>query len=1095
MGSRRPPLTCDSAEAPHGAPHSNREDSTFGERTDSGGVLSAENPTFARPADTSTHQGQRQYGSVTRQPEWGSGMTYQECMNQSLTNYGPRTGQRWIGSTYSDLYLCTGSTHGAPSLSSPPSIPDREVTDVTLTVSSSDAFTEVEHYYQCENSDADSVSSDIENSVVASTTGTSVTWQDVPAGAGDAECYRDEPVLYYVRVRSTNTPWSEWQSASGSITASTNPVHLAPSLGSASHGSVPYGTETRFTAIATSTEAFDRIEYKSFCYQRSGGSVTSGTGRVPPFSPAVLRRTVAWDVTTGDDDGECYSTSGIQFYVRVKSDSTAWSDDIYESIPVTTPPTTSTQHLSPSINTPSLSEIPFGETTRFTATVTSTQVFDRIEYKSFCQQHSGGSVTSGTGRVPSFSPTVSSRIVAWSVTTGDDDGECYSNSGIQFYVRVKSASTTWSNWVYIRRSVVDPTQHLPPLISGPSLLAIPFGETTRFTATATSAEAFDELEYGYSCQQLDGDNVAPDAAPLGPFDPAVLTRIVAWNVTTGDNNGECHSNSGIQFYVRVKSDSTAWSDDIYELIPVTAPPTTSTQHLPPSINTPSLSEIPFGETTRFTATVTSTQVFDRIEYKSFCQQHSGGGVTSETGHVPPLEPFDPAVSSRTVAWSVTTGDDDGECYSTSGIQFYVRVKSASTTWSIWVHELIPVTTQPPEPLMHEAPVFGPLPTLLNNGTQYPTITVSAGDAFTETEHHYFCNNQQYRSTPVPTPPFTSTNSKNLTWTVATGTGGTKCNLNISEYVIYVVRVKSATTDWSDPVYKTGHIVTPPTAPTGVTAKGDSRGVPGTGPQGTGRSRLVWDDVPGSTMYQVQYRAAVSADWEYHETTTNRAIITGLDLNTVYILQVQTFKRALSSDWSLPSIYTYPTKTPPTAGTLLLTQRYMGWFMLDAHYSYTLCEDTLPADERPEWISLVEDSIAIWESVTDGMVTDAHRTVDCGPLGSAERNVRNTVKREPESALRTLYDDDCNIVGIIGCAAGLSAQGHRLVRIGFLDTLSKNQSKCVVVHEAGHAFGLDHTTLSTLTSVMVSDAGLGLPPCSNVPHPVDIVLIKALYQSR
>ena len=250
---------------------------------------------------------------------------------------------------------------------------------MTLTVRSSDAFTEVEHYYQCENSDADTVSSDIENSVLASTTSTSVTWQDVPAGAGDAECYRDEPVLYYVRVRSTNTPWSGWQSASGSITASTNPVHLAPSLESASHGSVPYGTETRFTAIATSTEAFDRIEYKSFCYQHSGGSVTSETGRVPPFSPAVLRRTVAWNVTTGNADGECHSNSGIQFYVRVKSASTNWSNWVYIWRSVVDP----TQHPPPTISSPSPLEIPFGETTRFTATVTSTAGVRRTRIQIF----------------------------------------------------------------------------------------------------------------------------------------------------------------------------------------------------------------------------------------------------------------------------------------------------------------------------------------------------------------------------------------------------------------------------------------------------------------------------------------------------------------------------------------------------------------------------------------------------------------------------------------------------------------------------------------------------------------------------------------
>ena len=60
-----------------------------------------------------------------------------------------------------------------------------------------------------------------------------------------------------------------------------------------------------------------------------------------------------------------------------------------------------------------------------------------------------------------------------------------------------------------------------------------------------------------------------------------------------------------------------------------------------------------------------------------------------------------------------------------------------------------------------------------------------------------------------------------------------------------------------------------------------------------------------------------------------------------------------------------------------------------------------------------------------------------------------------------------------------AEGHVSTSIGFLDTLPMDKARCLIVHEDGHAVGLDHTI--ALTSVMVDDAGVGSPPCSNVAH--------------
>ena len=54
-------------------------------------------------------------GSLTpttaRGPDWGSGMTYSDCIDQGLTDHGLRTGQKWIGDFYADLYHCTAPTH------------------------------------------------------------------------------------------------------------------------------------------------------------------------------------------------------------------------------------------------------------------------------------------------------------------------------------------------------------------------------------------------------------------------------------------------------------------------------------------------------------------------------------------------------------------------------------------------------------------------------------------------------------------------------------------------------------------------------------------------------------------------------------------------------------------------------------------------------------------------------------------------------------------------------------------------------------------------------------------------------------------------
>ena len=47
---------------------------------------------------------------VATEHDWGSGRTFAECRSQGLTDYGPKTGQRWVGDFYANLYDCTAPT-------------------------------------------------------------------------------------------------------------------------------------------------------------------------------------------------------------------------------------------------------------------------------------------------------------------------------------------------------------------------------------------------------------------------------------------------------------------------------------------------------------------------------------------------------------------------------------------------------------------------------------------------------------------------------------------------------------------------------------------------------------------------------------------------------------------------------------------------------------------------------------------------------------------------------------------------------------------------------------------------------------------------
>ena len=62
------------------------------------------------PTTTTTTTTTRPTTTTTRKPNWGSGTTYSECTSRGLTNYGRKTGRAWIGDFYANLYNCTAPT-------------------------------------------------------------------------------------------------------------------------------------------------------------------------------------------------------------------------------------------------------------------------------------------------------------------------------------------------------------------------------------------------------------------------------------------------------------------------------------------------------------------------------------------------------------------------------------------------------------------------------------------------------------------------------------------------------------------------------------------------------------------------------------------------------------------------------------------------------------------------------------------------------------------------------------------------------------------------------------------------------------------------
>lgn len=148
---------------------------------------------------------------------------------------------------------------------------------MTLTVSTSlpgDAFTEIEYYYLCTDSDGDEYESARIPKSFTSTNSIDITWPDVTTGTGTDECDRTwrSVVFYYVRIQSDSTHWSEWKDRYGAIvTPPTPPTRLkanGDSRGASGIGLPGTGTQTGKSVVQwrrVSHAASYDVEYRLYC--------------------------------------------------------------------------------------------------------------------------------------------------------------------------------------------------------------------------------------------------------------------------------------------------------------------------------------------------------------------------------------------------------------------------------------------------------------------------------------------------------------------------------------------------------------------------------------------------------------------------------------------------------------------------------------------------------------------------------------------------------------------------------------------------------------------------------------------------------------
>lgn len=308
---------------------------------------------------------------------------------------------------------------------------------------------------------------------------------------------------------------------------------------------------------------------------------------------------------------------------------------------------------------------------------------------------------------------------------------------------------------------------------------------------------------------------------------------------------------------------------------------------------------------------------------------------------------------------------------------------------------------------------------------------------------------------------------------------------------------------------------------------------------------------GATSYDIKQKPGRGTDSESIYRVNDTSLTIGnLTPRTLYSLQIRAVKSSgsLTSSWS-DKIYTYPTREPlPSTSRQVSTyeiielyngrrdvliagyQRYVpegASTDVPGYYSYRICSSTLiPESNRANIIQEIDKAAEIWESVT-GILTATNSETDCT---SEELIINEDLRLIENNIIRfTTPSDTKGLCGVSkngeiypGCvyhypnplesSNGAIDETHIFIydisgtnsyitdRTVAYDTGPTSaghtiiSAKCstlfqMMVHEIGHAFGLGDRDIGKF-SVMSSNM---YKFCE--PTPLDIVAIKAIYQSR
>ena len=347
---------------------------------------------------------------------------------------------------------------------------------------------------------------------------------------------------------------------------------------------LPYSGTTNVTLGVSYAEEFTKAGYHYECPTKAGGDPFESEQSEVPVSPSsnVAGGGVTWtvslileDVVTGSGTDECYG-GDVSLYVRVSTDGTVWSEPSSRDATIGDPP--SNLHPAPTLSNPSSTSISYNATSSVSMTVTSTTVFTAWEYKHVCWEADGDRYISAVGNTWPANPTPSglNETAWWTVRTGGEDNQCFSRPNaaqVWLYVRVKSASTSWSDWVYHPLSIdLSPVAPTFTQVSHNATNEVEYGKTVKVSATVNQKSGFTRVQQYVSCQNRDGGKVELWGTDDGksPVFTSTTSLTRDWDVTTGDASGECSDDAQPALFARVLT-SSGWSRWGSVLVPIAAP--------------------------------------------------------------------------------------------------------------------------------------------------------------------------------------------------------------------------------------------------------------------------------------------------------------------------------------------------------------------------------------------------------------------------------------------------------------------------------------------------------------------------------------------